>query len=58
MDEFSFDKFKDKKNHKKIPLGWAIISVLILIFSVYYLVAYMPAFTGWTQEKAYQESLK
>jgi hypothetical protein len=57
-DEFSFDRFKDKKNHKSIPLGLAIIGVALLIFSIYYFIAYTPGISGWSQEKAYEESLR
>ena len=42
----------------KLPLGWLLIFVGLIAFGVYYCAAYTPQISGWSQEKAYEESLK
>lgn len=43
---------------RKIPVGWLILFWGLILWGIYYFVAYTPAFTGWTQVKAYEESIK
>ncbi len=47
---------KDTKN--KLPAGWLLIFVGLIVFGIYYCVAYTPGISGWSQVKAYEESLK
>ncbi len=34
-----------------MPLGWRILFWGLVVFGAYYLWAYTPAFTGWTQAR-------
>ncbi|HMK61301.1 MAG TPA: cbb3-type cytochrome c oxidase N-terminal domain-containing protein [Dissulfurispiraceae bacterium] len=43
---------------RKIPRGWLILLWGLIIWGIYYVAAYSPSFTGWTQAKAYEESIK
>lgn len=61
MSQEEFDNFEDynrKDTHNKLPFIWLALFVGLIIWGVYYFVAYTPAISGWTQEKAYQESLE
>lgn len=52
-------EFEDEEtNTRKIPVGWLILFWGLIIWGVYYFVSYTPAISGWTQEKAYEESIK
>jgi hypothetical protein len=42
----------------KLPIGWLLLFVGLIIFTIYYSAAFNPAVTGWTQDKEYKESLK
>jgi len=57
----NFDNIHDmeRKDTKHIlPVGWLLIFVGLILFGIYYCVAYTPAISGWSQEKAYNDSLK
>ena len=43
---------------KKLPVGWLILFCGLIAFGVFYIVAYTPAFSGWSQAQAYFESVE
>ena len=47
-----------KDTQHKLPLGWVVLFLGLTAFLIYYCAAYIPAISGWTQEKEYAESLK
>ncbi len=53
----TLEEFEAKKTAHTIPVGWLILYIGLIIFGIYYVVAYTPGISGWSQEKAYQESL-
>ena len=56
-----FDNIKDfeaKDTAHKIPLGWQLLFWGLILWSIYYTAAHTPAISGWSQERAYTESLK
>ena len=58
MDDFdNLDDFEAKETAHKLPLGWVILYVGLILFGIYYFAAFSPSTSGWTQEKEYQESL-
>lgn len=42
----------------KLPIGWVVLYVGLILWGIYYTIAYTPQISGWTQEGAYLESLK
>jgi hypothetical protein len=50
--------FEAKDTAHKIPLGWQLLFWGLILFGIYYTAAYTPAISGWSQERAYTESLK
>ena len=50
--------FESKDTSKKLPLGWQVLFWGLILWGVYYTVAHTPAISGWSQERAYTESLK
>ncbi len=44
--------------YSKLPIGWVVFFVAVIIWGVYYVVSYTPSFSGWSQESEYQESIK
>ena len=56
LSEFQVEESVDAS--RKIPMGWRILFWGLIIWGIYYFVAYTPAITGWTQAKAYEESIK
>jgi choline-glycine betaine transporter len=58
-DEFeNIDDFEAQDTAKKIPLGWQLLFWGLIIWGIYYVSAYTPSIGGWSQERAYTESLK
>ena len=58
-EEFdNFEEFNRKDTEHKLPLGWLVLFIGLILWGAYYFVAYTPAISGWTQEKAYQESIE
>ncbi len=54
----NIDSFEAKETSRKLPVGWLILFWGLIIWGVYYFAAYSPAISGWTQAKAYEESIK
>lgn len=54
----NIEELEAAETAKKLPLGWLILFWGLIIWGVYYFAAYTPAISGWSQEKAYEESLK
>ena len=53
----NIEKFEAKDTAKKLPVGWLILFWGLILWGVYYLYTYTPSLGGWSQEKAYQESV-
>jgi hypothetical protein len=53
----SIEDFEAKETSGKIPLGWLILFWGLILWGIYYFASYTPAISGWSQEKAYQESV-
>jgi len=47
-----------KESHNKIPLGWLLFFIGIIIWLVFYIYAYLPGTTGWSQYKVLEEEMK
>ncbi len=54
----NIEDFEAKSTAKKLPIGWLLLFVCLILWGIYYTVAHTPAISGWSQEKAYTESLK
>ena len=53
----NIEDFEAKETARKLPVGWLILFWGLIIWGVYYFVSYTPAISGWSQEKAYEESV-
>ncbi|HAM49269.1 MAG TPA: hypothetical protein DCP92_00695 [Nitrospiraceae bacterium] len=56
LKEFLVEEGVDAK--RKIPIGWLILFWGLILWGIYYFVAYTPSISGWSQQKAYEESIK
>jgi len=56
LSEFLVEESVDAK--RKIPVGWLILFFGLILWGIYYFVTYTPSISGWSQEKAYEESVK
>jgi choline-glycine betaine transporter len=58
-EEFdNIQDFEAKDTAKKLPLGWQLLFWGLILWGIYYTAAHTPAISGWSQERAYTESLK
>ena len=56
-----FDDIHDmerKDTKSRLPAGWVLLFVGLIVFGIYYIAAFTPAISGWTQAKEYEQSLK
>ncbi len=54
----NIEAFEAKETAKKLPAGWLMLFWGLILFGVVYVLAYTPAISGWSQAKAYEESVK
>ena len=54
----NMEEFEAKETAHKLPLGWLILFWGLILWGIYYFVSYSPAISGWSQSKAYEESVK
>jgi hypothetical protein len=52
------EDFEAKKTSRTLPLGWLLLFWGLILFGIYYVAAYTPSIGGWSQERAYTDSLK
>lgn len=52
------EELEAKETARKLPIGWVILFVGLIIWGIYYFASYTPSISGWSQVKAYQESVK
>jgi hypothetical protein len=58
-DDFDdLSRFEAKNTSHTLPLGWQILFWGLILFGVYYAIAYTPSLGGWSQERAFTESVK
>jgi hypothetical protein len=58
-DDFdNIHDFESGNTSKKLPVGWLILFWGLILWGIYYTAAHTPAISGWSQERAYTESLK
>jgi len=57
-DTDNIHDFEAKETSHKLPLGWLLLFWGLILFGVYYFVAYTPFISGWSQERAYTDSVK
>ena len=60
MPEELDDNIEDMEAHetaRTLPLGWVILYIGLIVWGGYYVVKYLPAISGWTQEGAYEQSV-
>ena len=54
----NLETFEREETKTQLPFGWLLLFFGLIIWGIYYMVAYTPQISGWTQEGQYQESLK
>lgn len=42
----------------KLPIGWLMLYIGLILWGIFYSFAYTPATGGWSQESEYLESIK
>ncbi len=52
------DALQAKEPVSKIPLGWWLLFWGLIVWGVYYAWTYTPSLGGWSQGKAYEESVQ
>jgi len=57
FDDTNIEDFEAKDTARKLPLGWLILFWGLILWGIYYFVMYSPSIGGWSQEKAYEESI-
>jgi len=58
-EEFENIQDMERQDTKhKLPLGWVVLYVGLILWGIYYVVSFTPQISGWTQEGAYLESIK
>ena len=43
---------------EKLPIGWLLLFIGLILWGIYYSITFTPQISGWTQEKEYMESIK
>jgi len=54
----NIEDLEAKDTHNKLPIGWVIFFVAVILWGIYYVASYTPSFSGWSQESEYEESIK
>ncbi len=55
-DNDDLSAFESKTTTHKLPAGWLVLFFGLIVWAAVYIGLYTPAFSGWTQAKAFTES--
>jgi len=61
MAQEKFDNVEDfhrEDTQNVLPLGWLILFIGLIVFGIYYVYAYTPAFSGWSQAQQFEEVME
>ncbi|RMG75277.1 MAG: cytochrome C [Nitrospirae bacterium] len=47
-----------KESNKKIPRGWLLFYIGVIVWLVWYIFSYTPQISGWSQYKVFEEEMK
>lgn len=50
-----FERHDEAAN--SLPLGWVLLFVGLIVWGAYYLYAYTPMFSGWSQYSTFEQSV-
>jgi len=53
----NLEAFESRETSRTLPTGWLILFIGLILFGIFYFAAYTPDISGWSQAKAYEESL-
>lgn len=53
----NIEEFEARETAHRLPIGWLILFIGLIVWGMYYMVMYSPGISGWTQEGAYEQSL-
>jgi hypothetical protein len=56
MDDIT--EFESKETAHTLPLGWMLLFGGLILFGIFYTIAFTPSLGGWSQEQAYTENVK
>lgn len=54
----NIEELEAKETAKKLPVGWLILFIGLILWGIYYVASYTPSISGWSQGSAYEESVK
>jgi hypothetical protein len=55
------DRIEDMEREdtkRKLPMGWLLFFIGIILWGIFYIISYTPEISGWSQEGQYLESIK
>ena len=57
-EQDDIDAMQRKDTAHKLPILWVIFYLSLIVWGVYYYISYTPSISGWTQDKALEESIQ
>ncbi|MBT9168788.1 MAG: hypothetical protein DDT19_02136 [Syntrophomonadaceae bacterium] len=58
QDIDSIEDMERQDTKKRLPIGWLLLFIGLIAWGIFYSITYTPEISGWSQEKAYEESVK
>ncbi len=52
------ENFEAKETAHKLPAGWVILFIALILWGIYYYAAYTPSISGWSQVGELEQSMK
>jgi len=59
QEEFdNFEEWERKDTKHKLPIGWLILFIGLIVWGIWYTYSFSPGTTGWTQEGEFKKSME
>ncbi len=56
--EDSLEGMERKDTRTRLPLGWLLLFIGLILWGIWYSIMFTPEVSGWSQEGQYRESLR
>jgi len=51
----NIEEFEAQETRDKLPWGWVLLMIGLIIWGIIYFISYTPQISGWSQERAFLE---
>lgn len=57
-EQDNIEAMNRKDTEHKLPIGWVVFFLALIVWGIYYYIAYTPSISGWTQSQELEQVMQ